>query len=507
MDGDITLPKETFACKEKNSTKEIEYLLNNINEENICKYPAKYSFLDEKLDLNISFNHCNDLNNFMKDSMGESASIVFVSSFLSSPSSFFGHVFLKSNKKDNIFFSQTISYAAEVPEDTGFFKMIYSGVGGDFLGTLNVTPYFKLLENYNVMEQRNIEEYQLNLTKKEVKRMLLHTYELLLEKDHYKFFENNCATELLWLINVAKPDANIMKDKAFFDTPYGVVKTAHKLGLLKNEMMTRDSMLSNMNELYFSMSQEEKEVFKEYKDSRSKKDLVVSEKVILLTNYYYDFMFKKYAVVFEDYNDVKELSSIIKHEKNTKKEIVTRNESKIEINSNYISFTPALLNKEYDYNEISEITLEFFKTSIDYDGKLEIFNIFDIQSNNLFLPYKKNASWKLYSGLKRDNEDNLIFSFDLMGGITIGNDILKAYSLLGVNLNTSKDIADIQNISGISYWIDQKIHLDYIFSKGVFENKFDKNEASLIYILHNHVFKMTYDNKKEKLDIGYIFKF
>ena len=90
-----------YISKQSNPKIELETLLQEKSCENICKYPARYKFLSDNLDLNISFSHCEDLQNFLNDSRGETASLVFASSFLGSPTSYFGHTFIKINKPKN----------------------------------------------------------------------------------------------------------------------------------------------------------------------------------------------------------------------------------------------------------------------------------------------------------------------------------------------------------------------------------------------------------------------
>lgn len=500
-----TLPITAYPSGEQNLIKEEEFLLKNQTKENICNFPARYTYLKEKYDLNISFEECSDLQNFIKDTNSSEVSLVFVSSFLSSPSSFMGHGFIKFNKNKNPFFSQTISYSAEVPSSTGFFSLIKNGVSGKFEGTISVAPYFKLLETYNIKEQRDIEEYNLKLSEKERNMLMLHSYELLLLKNKYKFFTNNCATELLWLLNVSKPNLEIMKEKSIIDTPYSVVKTSFKLGLIKDSFLLRESMLSKMNNIYFNMTEKEQNDFLSFKESKEKSSLVVSENVILLTNLYYDYMFKKFSIVFEDFNEVKNLSAKIKLKKPEKQTINLRNESKIELTNEGVIFSPVLLDRVFDYNSVSEITLEFLKTNFEYSGKLNSLYLFNIQSNNLILPYKKDISWKINSSIKRDNKDNLLFLGEALFGGTIGYENLKFYSLLGPNLNTR--YSDIKSLSGVSFWIDRKIHIDYSFYKGIFYENLDENKISISFIEKNYGFNLSYEEKTKETLFGVIFKF
>lgn len=522
QNNQIHLPAEAFMSKEANSKNEIKTLLENINPDNVCQYPGRYSFLSDKLDLNISFDHCKDLNQFIEDSSAPKASIVFVSSFLSSPSSYFGHIFLKTNKTDNSFFSQTISYAAEVPKSTGFFGMIKSGIGGDFNGTISVAPYFKLLESYNVNEQRNIEEYELNLNEKEVNRLILHTYELLLMKDSYKFFANNCATELLWLLNVAKPEANIMKYKRSFDTPYSVVKSAIASGMLvNNKVTTREAMIDKMSELYFSLTSDQKSFFTSLITSKNKTEDInkslysqdIKNKIINLLNLYNDFMFKKYGSIHSDFNEIKALgveSSAKYNNENLKSFILTdleqKHESKVNIGfeSNeafrtILEFKPALMNRSEDKSsEIAEVTLEFLNIGLLSENniyKINNFDLFKLESYNEILPFYKQPSWRLYSGIKRDNNDQLMYSLEAGLGATFSCERVKMFVIPQLSLN-SVNMADLQVVYGLSYWLN-KTHFEFNNKSGLFNSNENENTFKITQSFNSFYLNISKDLKSD----------
>ena len=191
--SDISDPD--FFLSEKLSAKnELIATLDALNEENrnetICRFPARYRYLSVQLSLGLSFSHCENFQKFLQDSRGDSVSIGFASPYLDSPMSYFGHSFIKINKLDNIYFSQTISFAAEVPKDTGFFTLLYKGITGGFTGRYIASPYFKLHENYSMIEQRSLTEYYLQLTDEEIERLLWHIYEIYDMDVKYKFLYN-----------------------------------------------------------------------------------------------------------------------------------------------------------------------------------------------------------------------------------------------------------------------------------------------------------------------------
>jgi hypothetical protein len=66
-------------------------------------------------------------------------------------------------------------------------------------------PYHQLVRRYTDFENRDIWEYQLNLSAAEVRRLLEHLWELRAQYADYWFFDENCSYQLLFLLDVARP--------------------------------------------------------------------------------------------------------------------------------------------------------------------------------------------------------------------------------------------------------------------------------------------------------------
>ena len=81
----------------------------------------------------------------------------------------FGHTFLRVNSSYNSkLLSYAINYAANADKKTenGFLFAI-KGLFGGYYGKYNMLPYYEKLKQYRDTEQRDIWEYNLNLTKNE----------------------------------------------------------------------------------------------------------------------------------------------------------------------------------------------------------------------------------------------------------------------------------------------------------------------------------------------------
>jgi hypothetical protein len=70
-------------------------------------------------------------------------------------------------------------------------------------------PYYLKVREYSDLENRDIWEYELNLTPEEIDRLLMHAWELGPIHFDYYFFDENCAYHLLGLLEAARPDLTL----------------------------------------------------------------------------------------------------------------------------------------------------------------------------------------------------------------------------------------------------------------------------------------------------------
>ena len=127
---------------------------------------------------------------------------------MNNPSSMFGHTFLRFDRAEQDertrLLSYSVNYGAAVDADNGLQFALY-GLTGGYPGTYSVMPYHQLVRKYSDYENRDIWEYQLNLTATEVRRLLEHLWELQSNYADYYFFDENCSYQLLFLLDVARP--------------------------------------------------------------------------------------------------------------------------------------------------------------------------------------------------------------------------------------------------------------------------------------------------------------
>ena len=161
-----------------------------------------------KLLLALPETHCPAFEEWRATLDAEGVSLIFPTAYLNSPSSMFGHTFLRLDRRgqneDNVLLAYTINYAADAV-DTNELMYAYRGLFGGYAGSVTVRPYYEKVKEYTDWENRDIWEYRLNLTAEEVAQLVRHTWEVQPIRFDYFFIGENCSYRLLSLLDVARP--------------------------------------------------------------------------------------------------------------------------------------------------------------------------------------------------------------------------------------------------------------------------------------------------------------
>ncbi|MBU0719894.1 DUF4105 domain-containing protein [bacterium] len=193
----------------------------------LCRFPARKAWLQEKLNI-IDFPHagCDEYDKILKRLNPKSATLVFPSAHINSPASMFGHTFLRINSAyESRLLSYAINYAADAnPDDTNAVLFAVKGLFGGYFGKYSLLPYYDKLKEYRDTEQRDIWEYDLDLSEEETLKMVRHIWELNGTHSYYYFFTENCSYNMLWLIELARPDIHLREHFNFEVIP---LETAH----------------------------------------------------------------------------------------------------------------------------------------------------------------------------------------------------------------------------------------------------------------------------------------
>jgi hypothetical protein len=216
------------------------------DEQHICKFPARYSWLKEQLQFEIKgfdLSKCQALNEFRQNYFDD-LSLMYTTERYNSPASLFGHIFFKTKTKE---IEYAINYAALVPEDENTFLYTYKGLNGIYQGEYFLIPFAQKAFEYNAKEFRDILEFELLLNEKQKERLYLHLFELLEMKQDYYFITRNCSSEILHLIEIADESFDLRSLVGYEAIPYKVIEQLQNLGVLKQ----KKHYLSRLKKFYY----------------------------------------------------------------------------------------------------------------------------------------------------------------------------------------------------------------------------------------------------------------
>ncbi|NOS82289.1 MAG: DUF4105 domain-containing protein [Nitrospira sp.] len=204
-----------------------------------CAFIARYHWLREQLqfdDSRLPKMPCERFERWFADFEAQSITLIFPSAFLNNPASMFGHTLLRVDQRGQTestrILAYTINYAADVPSDAGMAYPV-RGIFGGYRGYFSTIPYYLKVQEYRDIENRDIWEYRLNFTQNQVRRLLMHAWELGNASFDYFFFKENCSYHLLALLDYADPDLHLTDEFLLWTVPADTVRLiASKPGLV-----------------------------------------------------------------------------------------------------------------------------------------------------------------------------------------------------------------------------------------------------------------------------------
>lgn len=228
-----------------------------------CRFVARAAWLQEQGLLNVSGTQCEDYEQWRSQINAGAVALVFAASYLNSPSSMYGHTFLRIDpqgyRAESALLSHAINYAAVVPPNDGSLLFAWRGMTGGYQGLFTLQPYVEKLQEYSRLENRDIWEYELNLTAVEIERLMAHAWELQGVSIDYYFMDENCSFRLLELLEVARPSLNLTSDFNLHAIPVDTVRVVRDASLV-SEVVYRPSRQNELSNLLSGLNKPEKEL-------------------------------------------------------------------------------------------------------------------------------------------------------------------------------------------------------------------------------------------------------
>lgn len=183
-----------------------------------CRFPARLAWLNEQLGFDLTKVppvQCPRLMDFLQRVNPRSATLVFSSYYMNNPASAFGHTFLRFNKaprgqrgKQDELRDYAINFSATVTTDNKFLYGLF-GLTGGFHGDWAYQLYFYKVREYSEYESRDLWEYDLNLTPKQLAMLVAHVWELGWTWFDYFYLDENCSFHILAALEAAAPELRL----------------------------------------------------------------------------------------------------------------------------------------------------------------------------------------------------------------------------------------------------------------------------------------------------------
>ncbi len=195
-----------------------------------CAFVARYAWLKEQLsfdDSRLAPMKCDRFEQWFAGFEAQSVSLIFPAAFMNNPASMFGHTFLRIDQRGQTaqtrLLAYTINFAADVPPGSNLDYPI-RGIFGGYRGYFSTVPYYLKVQEYRDIENRDIWEYRLSFNGDQIRRLLMHAWELGNASFDYYFFKENCSYHLLSILEYADPRLHLTDRFLFWTVPADTVR-------------------------------------------------------------------------------------------------------------------------------------------------------------------------------------------------------------------------------------------------------------------------------------------
>lgn len=208
----------------------------NEYEHAVCRFPARLDWLSRKLEIDparLPVPACGPYDRTISTFKPQTIALAYPAAYMNGPASMFGHTLLVVDGAGrNRLLSRAISYAARTKPTIGP-VFAFAGIFGFYPGYYAYQSYYEKTQQYGDIGHRDVWEYELDLTPEEIDRLMRHAWELQNIYSWYYFFDENCAYNILYLLDVARPSLGLTKELPWFVIPIDSVRWVGDAGLVR----------------------------------------------------------------------------------------------------------------------------------------------------------------------------------------------------------------------------------------------------------------------------------
>ena len=223
----------------------------------LCRFPARVAWLTEALAIDAASlsADCPELDEWMSTLAPEQLSIMFAQEYLDNPLSAFAHTLLRIDSKasiadpNQIDKAYALNYTVDGDPNDSFPVYATKSMIGSYNSAIEIDPYPEMLAKYLQDDERDTWTYQLSLTPAEVQQIMRHVWETKALKMSYYFTTDNCASEILRLIDVVRPQQNLLSQLSYAVVPSDVIQLLNDEQLLASTTYTPADNTLRQNQL------------------------------------------------------------------------------------------------------------------------------------------------------------------------------------------------------------------------------------------------------------------
>lgn len=230
----------------------------------ICRFPARMAFLANELGkmgikAKYSDELCGDFKAWADGLDGQALSLIFAEKHPNALGSSYGHAFLRLDTTKSLATGKdgdavAINYASIVPDKVNEAVRALKSIVGAYDSGLEFFNYQEKKDEYTVKGERDIWQYEMDLSGQDVRQILRHLWETKDMNRPYFFTHDNCATEIVRLIDVVRADKDIAKDMGRIVIPAKIARILQSHGMVKkttfvpSNATVRQAKLNNSND-------------------------------------------------------------------------------------------------------------------------------------------------------------------------------------------------------------------------------------------------------------------
>lgn len=232
-----------------------------VSDSNIqCQFPQRTQWIKQQLPQLaplIPTKECQEYLKWRRKLNAHSVTLVLASSYLNSPSSMYGHTFLRFDTKGSEseqgkdLTSYAVNFGATIT-DGGGIMYAYNGLFGGYPGYFSDGPYYEKVKEYSRFDNRDVWEYHLNFSPEETNKLLAHLWELNGISFDYFFFDENCSYRLLELLEVGRENIDLTDEFGLFAIPVDTIRVTKDANLIDHVIYrasNRSKMAFNIDQL------------------------------------------------------------------------------------------------------------------------------------------------------------------------------------------------------------------------------------------------------------------